>query len=773
MRTSYRSLLSVQSPRPDWGMGLRMAVIIVGPLVAGLLADRLSDGLIGALGALNVAMADPGGADRVRARALGAATIVEALALALGTVAGIHSWVAVPAVFVVALIAALAACFGAVAGNVAFFALVMFIVGVGAAGSATVALTHLWLAALGGGWAMVVSLALWPFRPLRPAQLAAGAAFQSIGEYMGRVRGLALEGVRLQPGQTILGSGEQRLKLATAGETLAVLEGVASGARPAVRALDQLLADGESLLSRCEALAEQVAQLPARVGEALRRRVADAVSALAHRARAIEVALAHRRRDVAGAAQLERALQALDAAIAAARAHVAEGGEDIRTVVAVRGVELTLSECVADLDRAAAVAVGSDARLRAPSRETGGEPAPVTGATVGPADGPHRGWNRLRERLAREPMLLRHSSRLAVALAVGMAIAALFEIRRGYWIDITIAIILRPYIVTTFERGVQRVVGTLLGGLIAAAVLSVVSGDLAVVTVVLVLAFATFAVLPLNYGWGVTFLTPLVVLLVAFATEGGPGLAVARIVGTLIGAALAVAASLLLWPRSERPDFAPSLAHALDADRNYASLILAEGGAPIAIGADETRARAPAASAADELEALWGRLAGEPLPRRAGTAIPWEAVAGNRRLYVALVALEVQLARAYTGTLRPAAAALSAAIEALAGACRERRAPPAAASAFEQAVSDLRRDVERLAARRAEELQADPAQELRVDAEHAPTALRLRRDALLLTEFEACHNALERLESAIDAMRERGPERREADGPRGGRAPAG
>src|SRR3954453_3620037 len=80
-----RSLVAVQSSRPAWALGVRMAVIVIVPLVVGLLADHLAFGLIAALGALNIAMADPGGANRLRFRALLAATVTEAIALALGT----------------------------------------------------------------------------------------------------------------------------------------------------------------------------------------------------------------------------------------------------------------------------------------------------------------------------------------------------------------------------------------------------------------------------------------------------------------------------------------------------------------------------------------------------------------------------------------------------------------------------------------------------------------------------------------------------------------
>jgi hypothetical protein len=213
------SLVAVQSRRPAWALGLRTATIVIVPLAVGLLADELAYGLIATLGALNVTMADPGGADRIRARALMAATVAEGLALALGTLIGPHPAAAVATMFVVAVAAAMAGAFGDVVGNVAFFSTLMFIIGIGLGGDGAAALDRLWLVGLGGGWAMLLSLALWPLRPLRPAQLATGAAFASIAAYLRRFGGVAERGFRAQPGRTVLGAGEPRDKLAHARET--------------------------------------------------------------------------------------------------------------------------------------------------------------------------------------------------------------------------------------------------------------------------------------------------------------------------------------------------------------------------------------------------------------------------------------------------------------------------------------------------------------------------------------------------------------------------
>jgi hypothetical protein len=51
---------------------------------------------------------------------------------------------------------------------------------------------------------MLLSLALWPVRPLRPAQLAIASAFGSIASYLRRFVGTVGD-LRLAPGRTVLG----------------------------------------------------------------------------------------------------------------------------------------------------------------------------------------------------------------------------------------------------------------------------------------------------------------------------------------------------------------------------------------------------------------------------------------------------------------------------------------------------------------------------------------------------------------------------------------
>jgi uncharacterized membrane protein YccC len=208
-----------------------------------------------------------------------------------------------------------------------------------------------------------------------------------------------------------------------------------------------------------------------------------------------------------------------------------------------------------------------------------------------------------------------------------------------------------------------------------------------------------------------------------------------RIVDTLIGAAIAVAAATLLWPRSERGDFAAALRRALALDRDYLTAVLA--------GDDTHDDARRAADAADDLEARYRRLLGEPHRGQRGLADVWEATAANRRLYVATVALEAQLAtvgRDGVAGLHDIAVALREAIDALANP----RAEAPAADSLAPALAGLRHEVLALAERRTHELQKGP--------DVTPTSATLRRHALVLAQLNACDAALDRLRAAMRGL---------------------
>jgi len=157
---------------------------------------------------------------------------------------------------------------------------------------------------------------------------------------------------------------------------------------------------------------------------------------------------------------------------------------------------------------------------------------------------------------------------------------------------------------------VQRVVGTVLGGVLAAGIAWAVHDTRGIFVVVFVLATISVALLPVNYAAFSIFLTPTFVLL-AEASAGDWHLAHLRILNTLLGGALALAGTRLLWPDSGRARVEEELASAMSALRDYLARIAAyerEGGGDAALQEVAAARRAVGLAALNAEASLQWRL---------------------------------------------------------------------------------------------------------------------------------------------------------------------
>lgn len=214
----------------------------------------------------------------------------------------------------------------------------------------------------------------------------------------------------------------------------------------------------------------------------------------------------------------------------------------------------------------------------------------------------------------------RHALRLAVVTAIGEIIAQASGLPHGYWIALTIVIVLRPDYASTIYRGVQRAGGTVVGvGLGAATVLLLHAGTAALVAaagVTMTIAYAVFAVSYLLYA---IFLTDFVVILLALLGQTAEQTAAARLIGTGIGAALAII-GYLAWPSWEGESAQAKIARLYETQARYASLVLRAYTRPRRADPTAVRsAQVTARRARSDAEASADRLADEP-PRPPMTA---------------------------------------------------------------------------------------------------------------------------------------------------------
>jgi uncharacterized membrane protein YccC len=204
-----------------------------------------------------------------------------------------------------------------------------------------------------------------------------------------------------------------------------------------------------------------------------------------------------------------------------------------------------------------------------------GRPAPrpvPTPITAEPEEGVSA-FATLRAALSPESLIFRYAMRVAVVVSLAVALGELLDLKRGYWMTITVIVILQPYTGVTMQRALQRVAGTVLGGLLTAALGALFHDPRAILALSFVFAATCVALLPVNYAAFSIFLTPTFVLL-AEAGAGDWHLASTRVINTLLGGVLALLGSRLLWPSPEKSRLPGYMATALRANRNYLDRVL-------------------------------------------------------------------------------------------------------------------------------------------------------------------------------------------------------
>ena len=169
----------------------------------------------------------------------------------------------------------------------------------------------------------------------------------------------------------------------------------------------------------------------------------------------------------------------------------------------------------------------------------------------------------------------RHSIRIGVTAAIAVLIAHLTHLPRGYWLPLTVVVIMAPDFGGSFlVRSLQRGVGTILGGLMAAFILLQVQDEMIIFVLLLLFTFLAISLLTINYALFVFFLTPLIVTMYGLSDIGDWHISYDRVLDTLLGIALTLLGGRLLFPVWERNVYIKRFAAMLNAINKYINSIL-------------------------------------------------------------------------------------------------------------------------------------------------------------------------------------------------------
>lgn len=214
-----------------------------------------------------------------------------------------------------------------------------------------------------------------------------------------------------------------------------------------------------------------------------------------------------------------------------------------------------------------------------------------------------------RGQLTKESPVLRHAVRLAVAAGCGVAIARFAEVAHGYWIPLTVVMVLRPETAHTYTRCVGRVGGNVIGVVVATVIALILHPTgLAAATMAVALLGVAYLVSAIGYLAVSAALAAAIVFLIDIAGVDGLASVSDRVAATLIGGMLAVLAHVVL-PDQAAVRLQQRASELLKAEIDYAATVI---GASVHDGSDAVVAaaweRAYRARAAFEAAAAVGAM---------------------------------------------------------------------------------------------------------------------------------------------------------------------
>ena len=513
------SLIRTKRPDVPLRVVLRNTLAVVLPLAIGMACGHTAIGLGVGAGALDTMFSDQPGPYGQRVRQLLLASLAAGLAALAGFLIGGHLPAMLLASALVGFGGGLLVVFGTDLARVGMTSMILLVVTAASPTSLLPAAAGAALIFSGGLLMTLFSIAAWPLHRYRPERHALATVYRGLAS-MARQRAQddadepALSGAMTTLQQTLLGRYHARGR---AMEAFGVLLELAERIRLELTALS----DGSPTSAIPLRYRARIARVLDHVAEALDEGVAPEAA--------------------------ERALRGLEAT----ERHLEPDPQRGLHIHALTG------------QLAAAVRNANWAGSRGEQRAEAADlrlPASLRQSSVRAM---------LRANLTPHSVAFRHAVRSAVCLSLALALSRTLELPHGYWLPMTVAIVLRPDFAATFNFGLLRVVGTVLGLVLTTALLRVIPDQpWAHLALMAALCMAFRYLATAHYGIAVAALTGTVVILLSF--EGvDPGVAVMdRVINTALGSGMALLA-YVLWPTWERGRARAALADMLDAYADY------------------------------------------------------------------------------------------------------------------------------------------------------------------------------------------------------------
>lgn len=239
--------------------------------------------------------------------------------------------------------------------------------------------------------------------------------------------------------------------------------------------------------------------------------------------------------------------------------------------------------------------------------------------------------------------IFRHSVRLAITVMIGYTLGSIFPFQNPYWILLTIIVIMRPSFGLTKSRAIDRMIGTLVGGVIAYGLIFLIH-DLFVYGIMGIASLVTaMALIQKNSRASAIFITLSVVFIYAFLSPDLFTVIKFRILDTLVGAALSYAAMLLFWPTWEFVKIKKSIEKSVKANMDFLHKITEYYQLKGNIPTSYNIARKEAFLETSNLSSAFQRMAQEPKSKQKGMDKIYQLVVLNHKFLASLASLSTYI----------------------------------------------------------------------------------------------------------------------------------
>ena len=227
----------------------------------------------------------------------------------------------------------------------------------------------------------------------------------------------------------------------------------------------------------------------------------------------------------------------------------------------------------------------------------------------------------------------RHSLRMMITCITGFIIAKFLpNAHHSYWILLTIIVILKPGFSLTKQRNLERLFGTIGGGIIGILCIYFIHDRTTLFFIIVLFMLVTYTFIRVNYIVTVIFMTPYIIILFSLLGIGSINVAEERLLDTGIASVLAFMGSYFLFPHWESVQLESYMTNVLKANQDYLQQLLSlfSGNKPTVI--DYKLARKQVYISSANLSAAFQRMLSEPKSKQRSSQHIYEFVLLNHLL---------------------------------------------------------------------------------------------------------------------------------------------